>query len=97
MLANVSESPSEQSIEDLVNEFQDIFNEDSITPMTGETMHIHLCHDMPGYKPLNVSTASRTPLHYKKEAEKLICNLEASGIIVKVAANERVNCALQGY
>ena len=66
------ESPSEYSIDSFVNEFQVVFKEDKITPMTGEPMHIHLRRDMPGYKPLKVSTARRTPLHYKKEANKLI-------------------------
>ena len=56
-----------------------------------------LRRDMPGYKPLKVSTAGRTPLQYKKEAEKLIHNLEASGVIVKVEANERVEWCSPGF
>ena len=64
--ANITETPTNDSIDTLVNEYQDVFNEDKITPMTGEPMHIHLRRDMPGYKPLKVSTARRTPLHYKK-------------------------------
>ena len=60
-------------------------------------MHIHLRRYLPGYKPLKVSTARRTPLHYKKEAEKLIKNLEASGVIVKVDANKRVEWCSPGF
>ena len=55
MLTNVTDSPPDCSIDTLVNEFQYVFKEDKITPMTGEPMHIHLLHDMPGYKPLRYS------------------------------------------
>ena len=95
--AAILEMQPDESVDTLINEHQDVFNEDKITPMTGEPMHIHLRRDMPGYKPLKVSTARRTPLHFKKQADELIKNLEASGVIVKVDANERVEWCSPGF
>ena len=53
-------------------------------------MHIHLNRNTPVYKPLKVFTATLTPLHLKQQSSKLISQLEASGVTVKVSPNENV-------
>ena len=60
-------------------------------------MHIHLNRNNPGYKPFKVFTARRTPLHFKQQASKLISQLEASGVIVKVPPSENVEWCSPGF
>ena len=91
----IDSSPRKDSIESLTLEFQDVFNEDAITPMKGDPMHIHLNRNTPGYKPLKVFTARSTPLHFKQQASKLISQLEASGVIVP--PNENVEWCCPGF
>ena len=67
-----SSSESTDTFEGLVDEFQDVFKEnpDCLTPMLTEPMRIHLRRDAPGYKPLRVTVARKTPKHFQ-EAKKL--------------------------
>ena len=60
-------------------------------------MHIHFRRDDPAYKPLWVTIARKTPLHFKKAADSLIKRLETSGVIVKVPANEKVEWCSPGF
>ena len=89
--------PSSLSLEELVTEYDDVFKEDSLTPMACDPMHIHLRKTDPEYKPLRVSTARKTPLHFKKEADKLIADLLEKGVIEKVPVNENVEWCSPGF
>ena len=97
--ANVAASaPTHQdTLEGLLGEFSDVFNEETVTPMTGEPMHIHIRRDDSNYQPLKVINARRTPKHFQKEADKLIKSLLASGVIVKVPTNEKVEWCSPGF
>ena len=85
------------TLEDLMAEYADVFDEDSLTPMVCEPMKIHLRRNDSGYKPLRVSIARKTPLHYKKEADKLIADLLSKGVIEKVPVNENVEWCSPGF
>ena len=88
---------STDTLESLCEEFADVFQEDTLAPMKGTPMHVHLRRNDPKYKPLRVTTARRTPLHYKKEADLLIESLLASCVIEKVPANENVEWCSPGF
>ena len=94
---NQAISKSNDTFEGLLDEFQDVFNEDSISPMHGPPMHIQLLRDTAGYRPLKVKTARRTPMHFQREADLLIKNLLSSGIIVKVQPNENIEWCSPGF
>ena len=85
------------TFESLLDEYQDIFQEETITPMHGPPMQIHLLRDGVGYRPLKVKTARKTPMHYQQEADKLIAELLNSGIIVKVQPNETIEWCSPGF
>ena len=85
------------ALEQMLEEYKDVFDEETLTPMAGDPMHIHLRRDDPTYKPLRITTARRTPLHFKKEADKLIKDLLARGVIEKVPANENVEWCSPGF
>ena len=94
-----SSSESTDTFEGLVDEFQDVFKEnpDCLTPMLTEPMQIHLRRDAPGYKPLRVSVARKTPKHFQSLAKKLIDNLVSSGVIVKVPTTEHTEWCSPGF
>ena len=85
------------TLEDLVSEYADVFDEDTLTPMVCEPMTIHLRRDDPNYKPLRMSIARKTPLHFKKEADKLIADLLSKGVIEKVPVNENIEWCSPGF
>ena len=92
-----TEGYSPLDMDQLIADYQDVFDEETLSPMAGEPMHIHLRRDDPDYKPLKISIARRTPLHYKKEADKLVKDLLEKGVIEKVPANERVEWCSPGF
>ena len=85
------------TVEQLTEEYKDVFDEETLSPMAGEPMHIHLRREDPEYKPLKITIARRTPLHFKKEADKLVRDLLEKGVIEKVPANERVEWCSPGF
>ena len=95
--ANALHTSSPESLDDLLSEFQDVFNEETVTPMAGDPMHIHIRKDRDGYRPLRTKIARKTPKHFQKEAEKLIQHFVDSGVIVKVPANENVEWCSPGF
>ena len=88
---------SPRTMEQLLEEFKEVFDEETLSPMAGDPMHIHLRREDPDYKPLKVTIARRTPLHFKKEADKLVRDLLEKGVIEKVPANERVEWCSPGF
>ena len=84
----VPATASEDTLEGLVAEFHDVFDEETITPMTGDPLHIHVRRDDPNYKPLRVFTARKVPLHYAKEAGELVDLMLKSGVIERVPTDE---------
>ena len=93
----VAQTFTADSLESLCEQYEDVFKEDTLTPMSGEPMKIHLRRDDVNYKPLRIFTARRTPLHYKSEADKLINNLLETGVIEKVPPNENVEWCSPGF
>ena len=53
--------------------------------------------DAPGYKPLRVTVARKTPKHFQSLAKKLIDNLVSSGVIVKVPTTEHTEWCSPGF
>ena len=97
-VATISSKPkTDDTFEGLIQEFTDVFDESEITPMTGAPMSIHIRKSDPEYKPLRMKTARRTPQHFKKEADLLIDQLLASGVIVPVDTNERIEWCSPGF
>ena len=86
--ANLVKSDVPDTFEGLLDEFKEVFNEETISPMHGSPMHIHINRDTPGYRPLKMKVARRTPKHFQDKAKELIQRLLSSGIIVKVPATE---------
>ena len=85
------------TLESLLAEFQDVFQEEKVTPMHGEPMHIHIRKNDPEYRPLRMKVARRTPKHFQKDADELIKKLLDSGVIAKVPANEHVEWCSPGF
>ena len=95
--AGVEANEVQDEFQQLLEEYSDVFKEDSLTPMSGPPMQIHLRRDDPEYKPLRISIARRTPLHFKAEADKLIKDLVEKGVIERVPANEDVEWCSPGF
>ncbi|PCJ22642.1 MAG: hypothetical protein COA94_08945, partial [Rickettsiales bacterium] len=74
------------TIDSLVAEFADVFDDKEVTPMAGAPMHIHLREGV-NVRPTRISTARLIPLHYREEAEKAIELFVRSGVIEKVTGN----------
>ena len=62
-------------LEDLLEEFKDVFNEEQVTPMVGEPMHIHIRKDSAEYKPLKMKVARKTSMHFQQKANSLLQKL----------------------
>jgi hypothetical protein len=75
----------------------DVFYEETLTPVAGEPMQIHLMRDDPNYKPTRISTSRKVPLHFKKEADKTLDWFLKSGVIVPVPPHEKVEWVLPGF
>lgn len=88
---------SPDTLESLLEEFADVFDEERVTPMAGEPMVIHVNRDAPGYKPLRLSTARQIPIHFQVEAEKNIKWFLDSGVIERVPNNEAVEWCSPGF
>jgi hypothetical protein len=77
------------TIDNLVDRLQQDYSEvlsDTLGPdqvMSGKPMHIHLRDDIP-ITPLCLYTARKVPLHYQKEADKVINELLAKKVLAKV-------------
>lgn len=74
--------------DELIEEYSDVFNDEVLTPMAGEPMHIHLDRFSNEYKPLRICTARTVPVHLAKEAEKTMEWFVKSGVVQKVEGNE---------
>jgi hypothetical protein len=85
--------PSKDTLESLIAEFADVFNDETLTPVLGEPMQIHLMCKDPNYKPTRISTSRKVPLHFKKEADKTLNWFLKSGVIIPVPPHERVDGA----
>ena len=95
--ANVSVNEVQCEFQQLIEEYSDVFDEEALTPMAGPPMHIHLRRDDPDYKPLRISIARRTPLHFKGAADRLIKELLERGVIEKVPTNEDIEWCSPGF
>jgi len=65
--------------------------------MHGPPMKIQIMRDSPGYRPLKMKIARRTPKHFQEQADILINSLLSSGIIVRVPPNEIVEWCSPGF
>jgi hypothetical protein len=52
-------------------------------------MQIHLMRDDPNYKPTRISTSRKVPLHFKKEADRMLDWFLKSGVIVPVPPHRK--------
>ena len=86
-----------ETVEDIIAEFADVFDETVISPMTGEPMHVHLRKEDPGYRPTRVSAARRVPLHFAEEADKTLKWFLESGVITEVSPNEHTEWCSPGF
>jgi hypothetical protein len=60
------------TLKSLIAEFADVFNDETLTPIIGEPMQIHLMRNNPNYKPTRIGTYRKVPLHFKKDADKTL-------------------------
>lgn len=72
-------------IEVILDEFKDVFDDTSITPMKGDPMFIHVNKNSETYKPMRTLTARPVPVHFQSEAKKATKILVDSGIIKKMS------------
>ena len=86
-----------ETVESIMEEFADVFDESVISPMEGDPMHVHLRRDEPTYKPTRVSVARRVPLHFAEEAEKTLKWFLDSGVIKAVSPTERTEWCSPGF
>jgi hypothetical protein len=75
----------------------DVFNNETLTPVSGNPMQIHMMRDDPNYKPTRISTLRKVPLHFKKEADKTLHWFIKSGVIVPVPPTEREEWGSPGF
>lgn len=76
------------TLEGLMDEFSDVFDDTKLTPIKGEPMSIILDRTTKGYRPLRVATARKTPLHLEKAAKTTLQWYLDSGVIAEVPPNE---------
>jgi hypothetical protein len=88
---------TKDTLKSLIAEFADVFNDETLTPVIGELMQIHLMCDDPNYKPTRISTSRKVPLHFKKEADKRLDWFLKSGVIVPVPPHEKVEWCSPGF
>ena len=88
---------SNLDFDELCNEFKDVFDEDTVSPLKGDPMEIHLNKDDPSYKPIHVTTARKVPLHFQAEADKTLTLFLESGVIERVPTTEHVEWCSPGF
>jgi len=84
MCRNFKKLENPLSFDKILEQFQDVFDESSITAMEGEPMHIYLDREDPNYRPARTLTARPIPIHQQDEAKKVIQMFEKSGVIERV-------------
>jgi hypothetical protein len=89
--------PTTDALKSLIAEFSDVFNDETLIPVCGEPMQIHMMRDDPNYKPTRISTSRKVPLHFKKEADKTLDWFLKSGVIVPVPPHEQVEWCSPGF
>ena len=85
------------TLESLIAEFSDVFDEEKVTPMTCEPMTIDMRRDDPGYKPVRVSSPRATPVRFADEAAKTLKWFLESGVISRVHPNESCEWTSPGF
>jgi hypothetical protein len=88
---------SRDTLKSLIAEFADVFDDETLTPVVGEPMQIHLMRNNPNYKPTRISTSRKVPLHFKKEADRTLDWFLKSGVIVPVPPHEKVEWVSPGF
>ena len=78
----------EQSVSALVAKYEDVFNQEKVTPIKGPPAEIILDREKEGYKPLHITTARPIPHHYQEAAAKCIKLFVDSGVLEKVPDQE---------
>ena len=78
----------DEQIQKLLTEFKDVFNEDDLPPARGDPVHIYVDRSAPDYKPTQVYTPRRTPLHFEQAADDVLQWYIKTGIVVKVDPDE---------
>ena len=83
--------------DDLLAEYPEVFEDTKVTPMAGDPMNISLRRKDPNYRPLQVTTARKIPLHFQAEADKTLNWFIKSGVIEKVPTNETTEWCSPGF
>jgi hypothetical protein len=86
---------SRDTLKSLIAEFADVFDDETLTPVVGEPMQIHLMRDDPNYKPTRISTSRKVTLHFKKD--RTLDWFLKSGVIVPVPPHEKVDWVSPGF
>ena len=96
--AETCDATDSSIINDLIDEFSDVFDDEKVTPLQhGKPMHISLNRADPNYKALKVSTARKVPLHFQQEADKTLQWYINSGVIEKVPEHETTEWCSPGF
>ena len=81
----------------LLADFDDVFDESTLSPVKGPPMSISLDRSTPGYKPLHVSKARKVPQHFREEADKTLEWYLNSGVIEKVPEDHTTEWCSPGF
>ncbi len=76
--------PDVHLLHSLFDEFSDVFDEEELTVMSGDPMHVHVKRDSPEYRATRVLTARSVAAHFQEEADKTIQWFLDSKVLVKV-------------
>ena len=89
--------PATDSIDAVLAEYADVFDETQVSPMTGAPMKIQMRRHDPAYKPIRVAAPRRVPLHFQSEADKDLQWFLSSGVIVPVPEDEHTEWCSPGF
>ena len=85
------------TLDSLMEEFSDVFDDEKVTVMAGEPMRVHIDREDPKYKAIHVNAARRVPLHFQEEADKTLQWFLDSGVIEKVPNTECTEWCSPGF
>ena len=95
--AETEEGFVQAALDELLDKYPDVFDDTTLTPVTGEPMKISIDRSDKDYRPIRVKTSRKVPLHFQKEAEKTLQWYLDSGVLEKVPENTSTEWCSPGF
>ena len=87
----------DMDLDGLVEEYDDVFDEETVSPVKGPPMKVALNRSSKDYHALHVSKARKVPQHFQGEADKVLQAFLDSGVIERVPEDHVTEWCSPGF